>query len=126
MLPPDQLKGYADIAVTLLGGGGLGAIVLAIIGMKKAATEAPPPPTAPAVPPSSMSHLAGMMVGEHFGMQLLEKLQHLGDGVHNLVRAHEAETRAIREAADERRGDVRRLSEAMDGVADRLKERRQS
>lgn len=119
MLPPEQLKGYADIVVSLLGVGGVGAVLLAVIGIKKASTENPPPP---AVPSSSMQHLAGMLVGEHFGMQLLERLNGVGENLKALARAQEDNTRAIREAADERRGDARRISEALDGVADRVKE----
>ena len=119
MLPPDQLKGYADIAVSLVGAGGFGAIILAVIGMKKANTETPAPAT---VPQSSMQHLAGMLVGEHFGVQLLERLGHLGDAVKELSRSQDHVARAIRESSEEARGDARRLAEALDGVGDRIKE----
>ena len=120
MLSPDQLKVYADIAVSLLGAGGFGAIVLAVIGIKKAASEKPAEP-APSIGPGGMQHLAGMLVGEHFGMQLLEKLQGLNDGVRSLVRAQEEEARAVREAAEDRRNSTRRLCEELDSLTDAMR-----
>jgi len=120
MLSPEQLKGYADIAVSLLGAGGFGAIVLAVLGIKKGSAERPADPV-PSIGAGSMAHLAGMMVGEHFGMQLLEKLQGLNDGIKSLVRAHEDETRAIREASEDRRNSTRRLCEEIDSLTDATK-----
>src|SRR5206468_10750978 len=84
MLSPDQLKGYADIAVSLLGAGGLGAIVLAAIGIKKATGERPAEDR-PSIGHPGLVGIAGMVAGEHFGMELLQRSAEIRDGLRALV-----------------------------------------
>jgi hypothetical protein len=124
MLSPDQIKGYTDIVVSLVGAGGVGALLLAVIGMKKATTETPPPPPAPNVGGAGMAQIGGMLAGEHFGMELLRHMGDLSDATREQARAQEGTTRALRESAEERRSDARRLSERIEHLTERLKDAR--
>lgn len=126
MLSPDQLKGYVDIAVSLLGAGGFGAIVLAVIGLRKASTEKPPEPERPSVGVAGLSGIAGLLAGEHFGMELLQHLRALTDGVKNLTQAVEQGGRVMRETSEERRGDARRIADEIDSLTDKLRDLRAS
>lgn len=122
-MSPEEAKGWVDILVPIIGAGGLGGIVLAIVGAKKASSEKPAEER-PSIGNAGMVQIAGMMASEHFGMQLLERLQGLNEGLRALARAKEDEARAIREAAEDRRNGIRRLCEEIDGLTDATRERR--
>jgi len=126
MLSPDQLKGYVDIAVSLLGAGGFGAIVLAVIGLKKASTEKPPEPERPSVGPAGMAGIAGLLAGEHFGMELLQHLRELKDALKALGQEIENGRRTMRETSEERRNDAKRIAEEIDSLTDKLRDLRAS
>ena len=104
-MSPDEVKPYIDMLGGLLGAGGLGAIILAYIGVHKARAEksepAKPEPERPSIGSAGMQAIGGALIAE--------------SQVDRLTAALTAVALAMTATSEQKRhdaGDERRMAEA--------------
>jgi hypothetical protein len=84
MIPAEDLKGYTDLLVSLVGTGGIGAAVLAFLGYLKSRAERPAslPPDSPTIGPAGMQAIGGALAAGHHMDELAQYtrlLRHTAD-----------------------------------------------
>jgi len=118
----DDVKPWIDLLVTLLTGGGVGGILLAVIGWMKAKREKPDHVAAePTVGQNALAHIGGMVMGRQLGEEIVTNLAALAASQDRCTLVREQEIRLAREISDQRHGEMRKLNDHLDTLCDRLK-----
>ncbi|MER2268264.1 hypothetical protein [Methylobacterium oxalidis] len=97
-----EAKEVLDYLVTFSGVGSVGGILLAFFGWLKAKAERPPV-AQPAVPPSGLAQIGGMVLGQQQMQDFIEALRGVAASHDRCTLAREAEMETMKQLAKERR-----------------------
>lgn len=105
-MSPEEVKAYADIAVTVMSAGGITSIILAVIGAKKAKKEREEESDKPSIGLAGMAGIGGMLASDNHVHVLVKAIE-------ALAFAYTSASERSRSEAEADRATARRLVEEL-------------
>jgi len=117
----DEVKPWIDLLVTLLTGGGVGGIILAMLGYMKAKRERPPHIADPNVGGGALAQIGGMVMGRQTADEMIAALNSIAAAQDRCTLVREKEIRVAQELGETRHREIRVMNDRLDTLCDRLK-----
>jgi hypothetical protein len=120
-MSPEDVKGYADIVISVLTACGFSSIVLAYIGMKKAKKDVAEVDDRPSIGMAGMQQLGGVLASDGQVLQLATAITTMAAAYTKASEERHLEAERERASEQENRAALRRLTEEIENVGKRLR-----